>query len=111
VKRVLIAVSAAVLAAGVEGLLNRTGGFEVIRILPSEADTLQREVDRVRPTVLIVDQGVPLGDLAPMLENAKSPDRFRILVVHPEHNALQVFDRREVELQSGLDLIQLLQAQ
>jgi hypothetical protein len=107
----LIAVSAAVLAAGVEGLLNRTGDFEVIRIVPSEAGTLQREVARLRPAVLIVDGTVPLGELAPALTNEKSPAPFRILVVHPEHNGLHVYDRHEIELQSGMDLVHVLQSQ
>jgi hypothetical protein len=111
VKRVLIAVSAAVLAAGVEGLLSRTGSFEVIRIIPSEAGTLQREVERLRPAVLIVDGSVALGELAPALANEKPPVPLRILVVHPEHNGLHVYDRREIELHSEMDLVHVLQAQ
>jgi hypothetical protein len=111
VNRVLIAISGVVLAAGVEGLLARTGGFEVIRIIPSDEGTLRREVDRLRPAALIVDRGVALTQLAQAMEDWKPRARLRILVVHPEHNSLQVFDRQEIELQSGTDLIEVLRAE
>jgi hypothetical protein len=100
-----------VLAAGVEGLLARSGGFEVIRIIPGDPGTLRREVERLRPVALIVDKSVALGELAQAMETWKPRGGLRILVVHPEHNSMQIYDRREIELQSGTDLIDILQTQ
>jgi hypothetical protein len=109
VKRILIAISGAVLAAGVEGVLTRTGGFEVTRV-PSDENAIRREVDRLNPAALIVDHHVGAGELAFALEKTNSRAGLIVLVVHPETNALQVYHRRHVELQSSTDLVELLQA-
>ena len=110
VQRILIAISGAVLAAGVEGVLTRTGSFEVVSILPSDEATIRREVDRLQPSALIVDETVPASHLAFSLDDRRLPARMRVLVVHGQNNSLQIYDRQQLELRSGADLVDVLQA-
>ncbi len=110
VKRVLIAISGAVLAAGVEGVLARAGGFEVIAIMASDEKAIRREVDRLHPSALIVDETVPVSQLAFPLEGWRLPAGMRVLVVHGQTNRLQIYDQQQLELRSGADLVNVLQA-
>jgi hypothetical protein len=109
VKRILIAISGAILAAGVEGVLTRSGGFEVTCV-PTDENIIRREVARLNPEAVIVDHHVAASQLAFALAGRNPQTGPKVLVVYPDTNALKVYNQRQVELQSGADLIELLQA-
>jgi hypothetical protein len=81
-----------------------------VTCVPNDDTIIRREVDRLDPEALIVDHPVAASQLALTLERQNSRAGLKVLVVNPETNALQIYKRQHVELQSGADLVEVLQA-
>ncbi len=109
-KRVLLALSSAVLTAGVEGLLRRRAGFQLSRLTAADGSLIHDELLRLRPDVLIVDEHT--NWLPPLLvpgENGSDLPR-RILVLHEHSNVLHVIEVCAHELHGSGDLVKFVTA-
>ena len=109
-KNVLIAVQANVLATGIESLLKSADGLSVNRIAFSDKNVVYAEIDRLQPTVLVLDEAQALAPVMPLLEIFKVQPGLKILVVNAENNVVQVYERRELSLEAGTDLVLAVQS-
>ena len=106
----LIAVQANVLATGIESLLKSADDLSVNRIAFSDKNVVLAEIDRLQPTVLVLDEAQTLAQVMPLLELLRVHPDLKIMVVNAENNVVQVYERRELFLKAGTDLVQAVQS-
>lgn len=106
--RILVAISRGVLRAGVDQALAGMPGLEVFHMRPGNVPQIWKASQRLGPIALITDNCAALGGLRPGMGRCDPQPGLRILVVQLDSNLMQIFDRREVVLQSACDLLQAL---
>jgi hypothetical protein len=109
-KIVLIAVQSNVLATGIESLLNSVDGLAVSRVMFYDKHVVQTEVERLQPTILVLDEAQALAHVKPLVDLFNGQPGLKIVVVNAENNVVQVYERRELCLQVGTDLVQVVQS-
>jgi hypothetical protein len=109
-KHVLIAVQANVLATGIESVLKSADGLAIIRIAFSNGKDVRAEIDRLQASVLVLEETQALAQVMPLLELFRVHPGLKILVVKADSNVVQVYERRELLLNAGTDLIQAIQS-
>jgi len=109
-KHVLIAVQANVLATGIESVLKSVDGLAVNRIAFNDKNVIRAEIDRLQPAVLVLEEMQAVAQVLPLLELFRLHPNLKILVVNVDSNVVQVYERRELFLEAGNDLVQAVQS-
>ena len=105
----LIAVQTNVLATGIESVLKLGDGIAVDRIVFSDENAIHAEIDRLRPSVLVLEETQAMVPIMLSLKLFRAHTNLKIVVVNADSNVVQVFERRELLLQTGIDLVQAVQ--
>ena len=108
-KHVLIAVQAHVLATGIESVLRSVDGLAVNRIAFDDKNIILAEMDRLQPAILVLEEMQALAQVLPLLELFRLHPDLKILVVNSDSNCVQVYERRDLFLEAGIDLVQAFQ--
>jgi hypothetical protein len=106
---VLIAVQAHVLATGIESVLKTVDGLVVNRIAFDDKNFILAQMDRLHPTILVLEEMQALAQVLPLLELFRLHPDLKILVVNADSNCVQVYERRNLFLEAGIDLVQAFQ--
>ncbi len=109
-KHVLIAVQANVLATGIESVLKSVDGLAVDRIAINDNNVIRAEIDRLQPAILVLEETQAAAQVLPLLELFRLHPELKILVVNADSNVVQVYERRELFLEAGIDLVQAVQS-
>ena len=108
-KHVLIAVQANVLATGIESVLKSVDGIAVNRIAFNDKNVIRAEIERLQPAILVLEEMQAVAQVLPLLELFRLHPNLKILVVNVDSNVVQVYERRELFLEAGNDLVQAIQ--
>lgn len=109
-KNVLIALHSSVLASGIESILNSGDGLAVSRVTLLDHQFVPAEGEWLLPTVLVLDEAQALEQIRPLVDLFQAHAGLKILVVNPENNIVHIYERRELCLQAGADLVQVVQS-
>ncbi len=109
-KHVLIAVQAHVLATGIESVLKSVDGLAVDRIAFNDKNIIRAEIDRLQPAILVLEEMQAVAQVLPLLELFRLHPELKILVVNADSNIVQVYERRELFLEAGVDLVHAVQS-
>lgn len=97
------------LGGAVEALLTSQCDWRVIRIFDErDIEALTREVELVKPELMIVNRNSLSGDLQPLLALVQSCSALKIITVNPENNLIEVYDKHLVQLNEIGDLLSII---
>ena len=94
--------------AGVLSFLEAQESFDVIGLEGNEPMQTIREIERIQPDVIIIDQNnqtIPLGDLLSHFENTPN---IRTIALNISNNQIQICDKRQVQIHQLSDFISML---
>ena len=109
VPQVLLAPADSVMMAGVGMLLAREPGLEILPVEPANGPALVREIQRRQPDVIIIDKEALLAEAGGLFQLLVECPGLRVVVLNPEHNTMQVYDRAQVGVKAIGDLLAVLQ--
>jgi DNA-binding NarL/FixJ family response regulator len=110
VRRVLIVENHLLLGAGIQDLLNGQTGLELIGVSPSHQEELVREIRRVRPDVVVIDEDSQLTDPTDLLASLKNHLTLRVVVLNTSDDVVRIYDSQEVSVTQTSQLINIIRA-
>jgi DNA-binding NarL/FixJ family response regulator len=93
------------LTSGVENLLIRQNGMNIMSTALSDWATLANEIERFHPDVLIFDTSLRFTDLTSLLDLLKDTPELRVVVMNVHDNRVHVYDKREIIIKHASDLV------
>lgn len=102
---VLLVKSEGLLSAGIESLLRNQAELLVQSIAPINEATLIREIRRICPDVIIVDQSYATGRLCQFISRLQECPQVRLMVVNDHHSLIQVYGWQQVIISRAADLV------
>ncbi len=109
-KRVLLVNIRSLLMEGVESLLhtNGNGKFEVISTLADNLDDLTREIDQLKPSVIVVDEVASSFIPANLIAALLNTRYIRLIVLNSETSKMDIYDKSEFMISNPSHLIEAL---
>ena len=104
-RRVLVVCNEILLLAGVESLLARELDLDVCTIVLSERDDFITEIERSEPQVVVLGERLVLSRFSLLLELLNRFPELRVMVIDDEENILHIYDKHEVAVRQGTDLV------
>jgi DNA-binding NarL/FixJ family response regulator len=104
-KRVLVFQSDQLLLAGVESLLAREMDMNVSTITLSDGNQLISEIEQFEPEVVVMDENLVLSRFSLILDLFRGFPELRVMVVDDKENLLHIYDKHEVTVRQGKDLV------
>jgi DNA-binding NarL/FixJ family response regulator len=99
------------LANGVEFFLNNQKDWEVIRLTDKRGEeSLLREVQRVKPDVVIIHQGDSATDSVLPLQLMQECPTLMVITVNLETNSVEVYNRKKVLVKEVADLLTIVES-
>jgi hypothetical protein len=108
-QQVLIAPAHSVMMAGVSLLLANEPSFGIHAVDPVDGAALVREIRRYRADAIVIDKEVLLFEAGGLYSLLATFPGLRVVVLNPEQNTLQVFDRAQVAIKAVDDLLAVLE--
>lgn len=106
-QRVLLIRSGSLLDEGVESLLKDKVELDVVDFAAAREAALLEHIARVRPSVILLNEVDP-SQATRMFALLKKAPSVRIIVTRLNSNAIEVYDKQEVNLARTLDLVSLI---
>jgi hypothetical protein len=106
VKHILVSTRSQLLETCIIGVLKNSDELDVRSISPD--DMAGANIASMQPPLVILESSASHVEPAQLLEVLDRYARFRILLVHPDTNVVHVYDKREITLESGVDLVKLI---
>jgi DNA-binding NarL/FixJ family response regulator len=107
-KRILVLRNQLLMNAGLQSLLSKQESLEVIGKEIQNQDDLFRFLERLKPDVIIVDEGILAPKLADLLKFLQSYPKKRTIIMSLEKNQIQVYDTKQIQLHQLGDFLALL---
>ena len=109
-RRVLVIESGSLLDEGVESLLVHETDLQVSGISYADDDTFLHDVSDARPDVILLNEAGPLDSarIFELLKNLPGLATLRIIVVRPDDNTIDLYERQRVEAIQSNDLLALI---
>ena len=104
-KRVLVICNEVLLLAGVESLLARELDLDVCTIALGEGNHFISEIERFEPQVVVLDERLVLSRFSLLLELLNRFPELSVMVVDDKENLLHIYDKHEVAVRQGTDLV------
>ncbi len=108
-QQILLAPADSVMMAGVSLLLASQPGFGIHSVAPADGAALVREIRRYQADAIIVDKEALLSEAGGLYSLLAAFPGLRVVVLNPEQNTLQVYDRAQVAVEAVGDLLAVLQ--
>lgn len=97
------------LGMAVESLLNAAHGWQVIKILGNpDLRVLAREVEKVHPKIVFITRSDGMDATPVPLDLVQDFPGLKIVVVNPENNRVEVYNRREFWIKETSDLLSII---
>ena len=109
-RRVLLIGDSSLLKEGVASLLMAELNLEVSDVTYTDDTTFVQDILRVRPEVVVLKE-TPALDLArffQLLRDVPFEEALRVIVVHVEDKALDVYEKKRVIPKRSQDLVRLI---
>jgi DNA-binding NarL/FixJ family response regulator len=96
-RRVLLINVRSLLIEGVESLLRSQGNqkFEVISTLASGIPDLMREIDLLKPNVIVVDEITSFINPAELIASLLDTGYIRLIVLNSQTSKIDIYDKNE----------------
>ena len=107
-KKVLVVVNKMLLGAGLESLLSRDTELFVRNISFESESSLQDEIVRYKPNVVIIEKNANEAPLFSICNLSAGNPRIRFLLVDSLENNVSVYDKQEIQIAHSLDLISVV---
>ena len=105
-KRILVIRSQHLVAMHIEYLLKRVEEFSVESIQSSDIGSVVESVELFQPEVIVMNSSLPISEISWWSKVLDRFDKLRIIIVHNDTNQIELFEKRELTLTSGDDLVE-----
>lgn len=107
---VLFVESGSLLDQGMESLLGREGDIQISGITYSDDDAFLRQISDLRPDVILTNAEGPLNSIQilELLEANPTLTTLKVIMVRPDDNVIDVYERQQVTARRSADLIALI---
>jgi AmiR/NasT family two-component response regulator len=92
----------------VQDLLTGETGLELIGVSPSHQVELVREIRRVRPDVVVIDENCHLTDPAELLAFLKNYLKLRVVVLNTNDDVVRIYDSHEVSITQTSEFVNII---
>jgi chemotaxis response regulator CheB len=106
--RVLVVDNLSLMGAGIEELLKHDAGIDVLGIAGGDISELMQHVRKFRPNVIILHDQSPSSAITNILTQTGAQYPMRIVVVEPDDNQMQVYDRDRISVAQLRDLLDVV---
>ena len=108
--RVLVVESGSLLDEGVESLLIRETDMQVSGISYADDATFLQDVTHARPDVILLNEDGPLDSarIFELLRDLPGLASLRVIIVRPDDNAIDLYERKQVIATQSDDLLALI---
>jgi hypothetical protein len=112
-RKVLIIGDASMFTSGLTAWLTCETTCQVSTICYDDEMLLQHTLIRTRPDVIVLSRAVPIEPalLLDLLMTSPELTNAQVVVVHPDDNTLEVYEKRQVAVTRGHDFITLVQGE
>ena len=95
---------------GIEDLLetNGNGKFEVVRTLANNLADLIREIEQLKPNVIIIEEASTFIRPADLIALPLNLPRLRLIVLNTRTSNIDVYDKNELTISNPRHLIEAL---
>lgn len=107
-KRILVILNDPLLAIGVENLLTRETDLTVQSAASCDGKALVHQVENFQPEVIIFDENHPIDQLPVMLNLLKDCPELRFMVVGVNDNRVHIYNKQEILITRGADLVEAI---
>ncbi len=107
-KRIVILESDQLLFAGMQSLLSEHGKYEVIGLELVDEQHIYREIERLHPEVVILNENLQGTDLGKLLNYLASLPEIRTILVNTLDNRIQIMDKHQSVIRQLSDFLAYL---
>jgi hypothetical protein len=109
VRRVLVVHTDLIFGRGLQGLLVDVAGLEVIGYDPRDQSDLLQAVRLTEPNDVLLTRGnLDLADVSTLLMFQRSDPKMRVIVMSPNDNLVHIYDSRQMQFSSSIELFPLV---
>lgn len=107
-RRVLILENELLLNAGVRSLLSKQEDLEVLATKFSGHLEIFKIIDTFRPDVIVMDEEEMAESGGALVTSVKGYSKLRTVVVHWEHNQIEIYDSQKVTVRALEDFLAVI---
>ena len=109
-QNVLVIESASLLDQGVESLLKCEADLQVSGVAYADESTFLQDITELRPDVILLNEAGPLDSarILDLLQNLPTLAALRVIIVRPDDNRIDVYEKKQVLATHSDDLIALI---
>jgi len=97
------------LGEAIESILTAAKHWQVIKILGNhDAGALTREVEKIHPEIVIINQGDCADDFPAPIQLIESFPELKIITINSENNLIEVYDRQVIRINRTSDLLSII---
>ena len=107
-QRVLIVENQLLLGAALQDLLTGEAELDVVGISPRDQVELVREIRRIRPDVVLLDENSCLTKPAKLLAFLEDYPRLRLLLVNADDHLVRIYSKQEILVEHVPQLVNII---
>jgi hypothetical protein len=98
-----------ILSAGLASLLTENQELQLEHLTHVDDLSILQTISRRQPDVIVITESDPyeLARILELLETAQPDSTWRIMIVHPDSNRIDLYDKRQVMINGRQDVIDL----
>jgi hypothetical protein len=97
------------LGEAIESILTTTNNWLVIKIFDSQdVNLLAREVERMKPEIVIINQGHGVENFLPPTNLIESFPELKIITINPKNNLMEVYNKQTICIRGAFDLLSII---
>jgi DNA-binding NarL/FixJ family response regulator len=104
-KKVIVILSESLIGKGVESILSREMDLSVTSISFIDDATLNQQIERVQPDVVILDESLLSSEMPRLFNLFASYPNLRVMVLSVGENRINIYDRQEIQVSHSADLV------
>jgi DNA-binding NarL/FixJ family response regulator len=108
VQQVLVVETHILIGAGIHSFLAGEADLEVTGISPGNQAELIREIRRLRPDIVVLDEDSRLAEPTHLLAWLKDYPRLRLVVVSANDNRVCIYDKQQILTSQASDLLGII---
>lgn len=107
-RRVLVATREMLLGSGIESLLVHQKELDLVGLTPGSKTDLLKKISRLKPEVVILDEGTYLVSARDLLALLTEWPEIRLVVVSASENRVQIYNKRQILVTQSTDLVEMM---
>ncbi len=107
-RQVLVVETHILIGAGIHSFLAGETDLEVTGISPGDQAELAREIRRLRPDIVVLDEDSRLADPTALLVSLKDYPKLRLVVVSANDNWVCIYNKQQVLTRRASDLLGII---